>query len=134
MSRTQFESEKKSLDYFFWVNEITGEATHPPGERTAPAASGEKRGKKSGCQRRSAHRPQATDALRPASPAHPEAAQKDPGSGSFLCSTLVPRAAARTWVPVPSVACVHSPPGDALKGPFRPPSRMSGLGTNRFSF
>ncbi|XP_038177378.1 uncharacterized protein C3orf86 homolog [Arvicola amphibius] len=88
MSRSQLEQEKKPLDSFVWVNEITGEVTLPPGEETTLAASGEKHPVMSGsspggtqCVPVAAHRP--------ASPGTPEA---DPRAGNvFLPDSAVPR-------------------------------------------
>ncbi|NP_001350191.1 uncharacterized protein C3orf86 homolog [Mus musculus] len=86
MSRSQLEQEKKSLDSFVWVNEITGETTFPPGEETTPATSGEKRQARSGSLRVSM--PCAAAVHRPASPVNPEAAGRGPGTGSLLLPDL----------------------------------------------
>ncbi|XP_029337407.1 uncharacterized protein C3orf86 homolog [Mus caroli] len=86
MSRSQLEQEKKSLDSFVWVNEITGEITFPPGEETTPATSGEKRWARSGSLRVSM--PCAAAVHRPASPVNPEAAGRGPGTGSLLLPNL----------------------------------------------
>lgn len=100
MSRSQLEQEKKFLDSFVWVNEITGETTFPPGEGTTPAASGEKRPARSRSPRRNI--PCSVAAHRPASPVNPEAAVgRGPGTGSLLLPDL-------------GMPCVLSPPGRAL--------------------
>lgn len=99
MSRSQLGREKKSLDSFVWVNEITGEITFPSGEETTPAASGEKSRARSGSPRGSV--PCAAVVHRPGSPVNPEAAGRGSGTGSLLLPDLaVPR--------------VLSPPGSAL--------------------
>ncbi|KAM7336784.1 hypothetical protein ACRRTK_002903 [Alexandromys fortis] len=88
MSRNQLEQEKKPLDSFVWVNEITGEVTLPPGEETTLAASGEKHRVISGSPPAGTP-PAPVAALRPASPATPEA---DPWAGNFfLPNSAVPR-------------------------------------------
>lgn len=99
MSRSQLEQEKKSLDSFVWVNEVTGEITFPPGEKTTPAASGEKSRARSGSPQGSV--PCAAAVHRPGSPVNPEAAGRGPRTESLLLPDLaVPR--------------VRSPPGSAL--------------------
>ncbi|XP_028623232.1 uncharacterized protein C3orf86 homolog [Grammomys surdaster] len=99
MSRSQLEQEKKSLDSFVWVNEITGEITFPLGEETTPAASGEKSRARSGSPRGSV--PCAAAVHRPGSPGNPEAPGRGLGMGSLILPDLaVPR--------------VLSPPGSAL--------------------
>lgn len=88
MSRNQLEQEKKPLDSFVWVNEITGEVTLPPGEETTLAASGEKHRVISGSPPAGTP-PAPVAAHRPASPATPEA---DPWAGNFfLPNSAVPR-------------------------------------------
>ncbi|XP_027271283.2 uncharacterized protein C3orf86 homolog [Cricetulus griseus] len=121
MSRSQLAQERKSLDSFVWVNEITGEVTLPPGEETALAASsGEKqrRAKKSGSWRGSAAR--AAAAPRPASPANPEAA------GGAL-----PEQHPLGASPPPAMTLPASP-----SPPWALPCKLRNVltGSNRFSF
>lgn len=102
MSRSQLEQEKKFLDSFVWVNEITGEITFPPGEETTPAVSGEKRPARSGSPRGSM--PCTMAAQRPTSPVNLEAVGRGPGTGSLLLPDL-------------DMPCVLSPPRSALPTP-----------------
>lgn len=139
MSRNQLEQEKKPLDSFFWVNEITGEVTLPPGEETTLAASGEKHRAKSGSPPGGAPRAPVA-AHRPASPATPEG---DPRAGNFF---LPDSAAPRTLCPPGGALPVQQHLGASpsltvtLPASPSPPWALPGklrnalTGNNRFSF
>ncbi|KAL6035491.1 hypothetical protein STEG23_021309, partial [Scotinomys teguina] len=103
MSRSQLEQEKKPLDSFYWLNEITGEVTLPPGEETTFAASGEKHRARarSGSGRGSTLSSVAAAAHRSVSPVNPEAVGKDRGAGNL-------------FPPDSAMPCILSPEGGAL--------------------
>ncbi|XP_031200682.1 uncharacterized protein C3orf86 homolog [Mastomys coucha] len=137
MSRSQLEQEKKCLDSFVWVNEITGEVTFPPGEETTPAASGEKRRARSGSLRVSM--PCAVH--RSSSPVNPESRGR--GAGSLLLPDLaVPRARSPPGAALPTqhhLGASH-PLAAMLPASLSPPWALSCklknllTGNNRFSF
>lgn len=137
MSRSQLEQEKKSLDSFVWVNEITGEITFPPGEETTPATSGEKRRARSGSLRGSM--PCAAAVHRPTA----EAAGRSPGTGSLLLPDLaMPRALSPSGGALPTQHQLGASPPLARMLPASPslpwalPWKLRTLltGNNRFSF
>ncbi|XP_050996286.1 uncharacterized protein C3orf86-like [Acomys russatus] len=130
MSRSQPEQEKKSLDSFVWVNEITGEVTFPPGEESTPAASGEKRLARSGSPH--GRTPLTADAYSQASPANPKAAGKGPGARNPLLPDPFSLGGA---LPAQCHLGV-SPPRASQSPPWALPCKLRNIltGNNRFSF
>lgn len=135
MSTSHFEQRKKSLDTFFWVNEITGEVTYPLLKADVPAAPLEKPQETPGCER--CERGSAQGALPSAqgrasspepkadSPSPPTALLRYRGARSFFPTTLtqpLAEAGARSPSLFSATPVTISPPGGAppLFSPFGP--------------
>ncbi|XDB62696.1 PREDICTED: formin-1-like [Capra hircus] len=132
MSKSQFGHGKKTLDTFFWINEVTGEITYPQQKTDAPAASPaplQKPGEGPRSQRGalqgappSTQGAAGTLAQKAAPPPPPKAALKDVGSrNSFPAPPpyLLAKDGALSPSPFSAVPVTISPPGGAGP-PFSP--------------
>ncbi|XP_035967122.1 uncharacterized protein C3orf86 [Halichoerus grypus] len=135
MSESLFGQGKKSLDTFFWVNEITGEITYPSLKADVPEASSaslenpqERPGSQHGSMQGAplnAQGPSSIPVQKAALPPPPKALLKDTGSGYCLPSTPthgLAKAGAMSTRPLSAIPVTISPPGGALPtcGPLGP--------------
>nr|KAF6420652.1 hypothetical protein HJG59_009379 [Molossus molossus] len=129
MSMSHFEQRKKSLDTFFWVNEITGEVTYPLPKADVPAAPLEKPQETPGCERGSvqgalpsAQGRASSPKPKADSPSPPTALLRYRGTRNFFPDTLphpLANAGARSPSLFSATPVTISPPGGAPP-PFSP--------------